>query len=500
MIVVVNPSVQGGHSFKGLHQYCSHDAGMAASSERVEWMDTRNIGLDDPKHAWKVMVATATAQNDLKRANGIRTGPGPKDGPVLHVILSFDSDEPSDRAAMEFAADELLSKLGADPARMRGKAKPKHKQFASEHQVAMYAHSDTEHRHLHLMINRVHPETGRLLPDSNDFLKVQNWALDYSKQHGTSQKTPAREENDNLRKAGEYVKGDRRKSRNVFELERTISEFSNDNDRFEPVRKKQAQKDKALAQRGRMMKALHFRAKTKLAEEHLARKEAINRTAKRQINRETAQVREEFRLKLRDLQKRQLAEREVFVSLENTLFGKASNIVRTMRVSAQDIRDDKSGIISRSFRILSNAGERQAFFEKAQDAQRRALAKRRGEKIKQVEIAAKLERSSKLEEERRFFELERIELKRRQTSDRKQLDADWEMRTHARQQAFASFAKSEAERRDLPSEYNRSASPAHANVESLLKRYSGDSEFRRARRAQAREQNNESGRDDDFEH
>lgn len=499
MIVVVNPSVQGGHSFKGLHQYCSHDAGMLATAERVEWIDTRNIGLDDPGQAWRIMAATASAQNDLKRTNGIRTGPSPKDGPVLHVILSFDRDEPSDKTSMENAADELLSRLGADPAKMRGKAKPKVKQFANEHQVAMYAHTDTDNRHLHLMINRVHPQTGRLLPDSNDFLKVQNWALKYTQEQGTSDKTPARGENDRLRKSGEYVKGERRKSRNVFELERTISEFTNDNDRFEPVRKKQAQKDKALAQRGRMMKALHHQAKTKLVEDHQARKDAIARSEKRQINQAKADVREEFRPKIRDLEAQQKAERAVFTNLEKTLFGKASNIVKTMRVSAKDIRDDKSGILSRSFRILSNAGDRQEYFEKAQEKQRKALRKQRLDRAKAAMADVKAAHKAKLSDERRVFEEARKDLKLRQTADRKKLDSDWDARTEARQKAFSSFGKTEADRRGLSQAHKNSVDPVDRAIDRAMQRYSGQTDFDQARPNPTREQNNNPSRDDDFE-
>ena len=143
MIVVINPSGSAGRSFKGLHAYCAHDPDRADTSERVEWMDTRNIAANDPEQAWKVMVATAGAQNELKRAAGVRAGRTSKDGAVMHVIMSFHEDEPSDPASMKEAADDFLSKFGVDPAKMRGKSKPSRRQFADEHQVIMYAHRDT---------------------------------------------------------------------------------------------------------------------------------------------------------------------------------------------------------------------------------------------------------------------------------------------------------------------------------------------------------------------
>ena len=210
-------------------------------------------------------------------------------------------------------------------------------------------------------------------------------------------------------------------------------------------------------------------------------------------------MREEFRPKIRELEAQQKAEREVFANLEKTLFGKASNIVRTVRVSAQDIRDDKSGILSRSFRILSNAGEREAYFEKAQDRQRKALKKQRAERAKEAMAAVKAAHTAKLADERRVFEEERKELKKRHTEARKKLDADWDARTEARQKAFASFGKSEADRRGLSQEHRQSASPMDRAIDRAMQRYSGQKDFDEARQPPAREQNNEPTRDDDYE-
>lgn len=171
--VVVNPSGSAGHSFKGLHTYCAHDQGSQTSTDRVEWTATRNLGTDDPAHAWKIMAATAKAQNELKRAAGVRAGRPAKDGAVMHVVISFDREEPCDRDTMVAAADELLGFMGVDPSKMRGKSKPKRRQYADEHQVVMYAHSDTDNPHVHLMINTVHPEHGVKLPSNNNFNKSQ---------------------------------------------------------------------------------------------------------------------------------------------------------------------------------------------------------------------------------------------------------------------------------------------------------------------------------------
>lgn len=204
---------------------------------------------------------------------------------------------------------------------------------------------------------------------------------------------------------------------------------------------------------------------------------------------------------IRDLEAKQKAERAVFANLEKTLFGKASNIVKTMRVSAKDIRDDNSGILSRSFRILSNAGDREAYFEKAQEKQRKALKKQRLDRAKAAMADVKAAHKSKLSDERRVFEEARKNLKLRQTADRKKLDADWDARTEARQKAFATFGKSEAERLGLSQAHKQSASGEERewNIHSPHDRFSGYSDFERARQESSNDLNSDQDKGDDFE-
>lgn len=98
--------------------------------ERVGWSTSRNLPTDDPELAGKIMRATA-AQN-------VRVTQ-----PVYHLVLSFDPSDAADRAAMERVADRVIAALD-----LQG------------HQVLIVSHRDREHPHMHLLINRVHPETG----------------------------------------------------------------------------------------------------------------------------------------------------------------------------------------------------------------------------------------------------------------------------------------------------------------------------------------------------
>jgi relaxase-like protein len=55
----------------------------------------------------------------------------------------------------------------------------------AEHQAVYVAHNDTRHPHLHLIINRVHPDSGRTLNDWQERKRAQKWAHAYEQQQGT---------------------------------------------------------------------------------------------------------------------------------------------------------------------------------------------------------------------------------------------------------------------------------------------------------------------------
>lgn len=118
-----------GRSFRALAAYLA--AGQTGEErDRVAWSSGRNLPTDDPQLAATFMRATAAQSDRVEK-------------PVYHVALSFDPSDPVDRATMERVADRVLDRLGL-----------------SEHQAVIVAHRDREHAHVHILVNRVHPETG----------------------------------------------------------------------------------------------------------------------------------------------------------------------------------------------------------------------------------------------------------------------------------------------------------------------------------------------------
>ncbi|HET7583498.1 MAG TPA: relaxase/mobilization nuclease domain-containing protein [Gemmatimonadaceae bacterium] len=112
-------------------------------SDRVAWTTSRNLPTADPELAGKIMRATAQLSDRVTR-------------PVYHLALSFDPHDVVDRAAIERVADEVLHRLGLH-----------------DYQVVIVAHRDRAHAHAHLLVNRVHPETGRVWERSYDYRMIQ---------------------------------------------------------------------------------------------------------------------------------------------------------------------------------------------------------------------------------------------------------------------------------------------------------------------------------------
>ncbi len=167
---------KSGSSFRGAGKYFLHDKAASPdlandlkpkTDDRVAFMDTRNCVNDDPHLAIDEMWATAAAQNELKRASGLSLAGRKCTEPVKTISLSWHPSETPTQEQMIEAADGYLAKMGW-----------------SEHQAVYVGHNDTAHSHIHIILNRVHPETGLVLDDYKDRRRSQEWALEYEKEHG----------------------------------------------------------------------------------------------------------------------------------------------------------------------------------------------------------------------------------------------------------------------------------------------------------------------------
>jgi Relaxase/Mobilisation nuclease domain len=53
-----------------------------------------------------------------------------------------------------------------------------------EHQAVLVAHDDKDYKHVHVMLNVCHPETGLRLDDNFERRRAQAWALEYEREQG----------------------------------------------------------------------------------------------------------------------------------------------------------------------------------------------------------------------------------------------------------------------------------------------------------------------------
>lgn len=156
-----------GSSFRGACDYVLHDMDKATTSGRVPWCMTVNLSTQDPRWAWHEMVDTYWAQGALKAASGIDQRGRKNDKPVLHLSLSWAASETPSPEEMQKAALSSLKAMGL-----------------AEHQALITAHTDKAHAHVHIVVNTIHPTTGKTAPLKFTKLELSRWAEAYEVENG----------------------------------------------------------------------------------------------------------------------------------------------------------------------------------------------------------------------------------------------------------------------------------------------------------------------------
>ncbi|MHB8267431.1 relaxase/mobilization nuclease domain-containing protein [Bradyrhizobium sp.] len=158
---------RSGKSFKKLALYLLHDAGKAETSGRLRWTHTINLASDDPRLGVDEMLWTYRGADWLKQQAGVGSGGRPLKHPVRHFSLNWHPSESPSRAQMIEAVERFMEHMG-----WQG------------HQAILFNHIDKQHPHVHVMLNAVHPETGRALDAGFERRRAQVWAEAYEREHG----------------------------------------------------------------------------------------------------------------------------------------------------------------------------------------------------------------------------------------------------------------------------------------------------------------------------
>lgn len=156
-----------GGSFQGAGMYYLYDK-EADTSERVAWTETLNLPTNDPNKAMNWMAYTAMSADELKRASGVKaTGRKAQKGSVYSYSLAWHPDQSPEEQHMKLQAKSTLELLGLQ-----------------DHEAVVVAHQETDHDHVHVIVNLVHPETGKTAKVYKDHIKLSEWAETYEKDQG----------------------------------------------------------------------------------------------------------------------------------------------------------------------------------------------------------------------------------------------------------------------------------------------------------------------------
>ena len=156
-----------GTSFKGALTYYLHDKDTLETAHRVGFVEILNMFTDDPHETWREMMVTAEAGDALKKRAGLSLAGRKNEKPVYCFSLEWHPDDRPTADHMRTAAHQVLTMLNMQ-----------------DHQAVIVQHTDTAHPHVHILVNMIHPVTGRSVSLSKDEYKLDRWCDSYELRMG----------------------------------------------------------------------------------------------------------------------------------------------------------------------------------------------------------------------------------------------------------------------------------------------------------------------------
>jgi len=128
------------------------------SPDRVEFVTARNLQTTDPRAAAAVMEATAAKSVRCKQ-------------PAYHFIVTFDPADDAAGKVTEQVKREIAEKVIEDMG-------------LTEHQALVYSHKDTDHPHLHFLVNRIHPSKHIAYDRHRDGTRLKEIVRERAREYG----------------------------------------------------------------------------------------------------------------------------------------------------------------------------------------------------------------------------------------------------------------------------------------------------------------------------
>lgn len=440
---------KAGRSFNGAFAYYLHDkrqdeaAAHPDTAERVAWTETRNLATSNPTTAKRIMIETARAADELKAAAGVKATGRKSNAHVYAYALAWHPDEAGglDRAEMVRAVDASLKVLGAE-----------------NHQAVIVCHREKAHPHVHVILNRVDPETGKMLSTSNDFRKLSDWANTYERERGQIV-TPLREEKRQTREAFRQAA-----TRPAQEQPRTAPQPPAQRPKPSPKAPSEAALLKALtdAQRAR-----HAAAWPTLSEKNKAARAAIFATYGEQIKAVSARHKELARPLWAQHFRQERMDAAAFAARERETFGRIANALAAAKHQMASGQAPERGLLSLTFANVLNSHSRGEAFTAQQETKRGEVARQLRSALDAEVAGLKAARSVALDRQREAFTAERQDLIDRQAAEKAKNREAWrqvysrrgkEPEPRARQQAAPPL-----EREPVKEDFEKAKRLAEAN-------------------------------------
>lgn len=432
------PKLIRGASFKGAAAYLLHDKN-AETSNRVAWTHTRNLASERPDIAWRVMAATALDADRLKAQAGIKNTGRKSNQAVLHLVLSWHPNEAAalDRDQMLAASESALVALGA-----------------GERQALIIAHNDSPHPHVHLLVNRVSSEDGRMLPSSKEKLKLSRWAEAYEKSRGPIF-CEERVLNNEARARGDYTRAEPDTPRQIIEAEKELRFAANDNrSRIARLREQQREEIRALGARMRETLQQHQRDWLRFEAEHQSRLAAVRLETMRRRAKAREQIIAEFRPEWRALRQREREAIQQFDAREATVIGRLRNVMAALKIGRSAIDGDRARVMTNSFASVFTRENRREALETQFSTERDALLQRQRYAVRRTATALLRERRFAITAISETYQADRAALIDAHARDEAHLKAAWRGLADARRRAYDDLRGSLGRR----AEFRRAAS------------------------------------------
>lgn len=423
-----------GSSFKGAALYYLHDKrdvweAERITSARVSWTSTRNMPTDNPELAWRIMASTAMDQDRLKAEAGVKATGRKSAASVYSYSLAWHPDEKKNLSRVEMlrAADESLKAIGANG-----------------HQAMIVCHNDEPHPHVHVIVNRVSPEDGRMLSMSNDRVKLSQWAEAYERERGRIW-CDQRVANNARRAKGDFIRASSPTPRSMekdFDRARGADPVAAKHER-DQGRVRVAK----LAQAGADMSKRHRIEWDVLSRQHKDRKDEIFERAKAAGKRIRDAIGDQYRPQWQQLYREQGRARLAFQDRESRVTGKLRNVADALKASAAR-EGEKRSFIAASFNFLSSKKAREAAFMIAQERQKRELKAAERKEVDQAMTNLRKDRSKQLASTVTRYRSERQALIDRQGHEKGELKAQWREENAQRGRSFDTIRRKAEVRQD----------------------------------------------------